>query len=223
MEKPSLSLHLKPPPRSRAALARVAQPWRFLPEMTIPAPSLTTVVCRVGDRMCSANWAMEEIRTKTRQRSRAALVRIARPYRFLQEVTTLAPSLTTAVCRVGDPDVTARWVMEEQRTKTRRHSRTVLARVARPWRYHPESTTPAPSLTMGVFRVGDSLATDWVMEYFLAHSHPRSRAALAPAVLQHYQNVILMGTGHTRFFKRIRILIFKNNQSPREVDILVRY
>ena len=62
---------------------------------------------------------MEETRTKTRQRSRTALVRIARPYRFLQEVTTLAPSLTTAVFRVGDRDSSANWVMEEQRTKTR--------------------------------------------------------------------------------------------------------
>ena len=221
-EKPKLSHHLKPPLRLRAALARVAQPWRFLPEMTIPVPSLTTVVCRVGDRMCSANWAMEETRTKTRQRSRTALVRIARPYRFLQEVTTLAPSLTTAVFRVGDRDSSADWVMEEQRTKTRRHSRAVLARVVRPWRFLLDTVIPAPSLTTGVFRVGGSLCT-WVMEYSLAHSHQRSRVALAPAVLQHYQNVILMGTGHTRFFKRIRISIPKNNQSPREEHIRVPY
>ena len=53
--------------------------------------------------------------------------------------------------------------------------------------------------------------------------HLRSRAALAPAVLQHYQNVILMGTDDTRFFKRIRISIPKNNQFPREEDIRVPY
>ena len=74
-----------------------------------------------------------------------------------KEGTTPAPSLTTAVFRVGDRDSSANWVMEEQRTKTRPRSPAALARVARPWVSHPDSPIPAPSLTTGVFRVGDSL------------------------------------------------------------------
>ena len=221
-EKPKHPHHFKPPLHLRAALARVAQPWRFLPEMTIPVPSSTTARFHAGGEGVMASWAMEKTRTKTRQRSRAALARVARPWQSHPDSTTPAPSLTTAVFRVGDRDSSADWVMEEQRTKTRRHSRAVLARVVRPWRFLLDTVIPAPSLTTGVFRVGGSLCT-WVMEYYLAHSHQRSRAALAPAVLQHYQNVILMGTGHTRFFKRIRISILKNNQSPREEHIRVPY
>ena len=88
----------------------------------------------------------------------------------------------------------------------------------------PEVTIPAPSLTTVMCRAGETeTRANWVMVQHLTKPHLLSRAALAPAVLQHYQNVILMGTGHTRFFKRIRISILKNNQFPLEEDTLVPY
>ena len=48
--------HRKTRPRSRAALVRVAQPWRFLLDTVIHAPSLTTGVFRAGDAHTTANW-----------------------------------------------------------------------------------------------------------------------------------------------------------------------
>ena len=68
------------------------------------APSLTTVLCRAGETDITANWATVEHLTNTLPRSRAALVRVALPWRSLPEVTTPAPSSTTVMCRAGDGD-----------------------------------------------------------------------------------------------------------------------
>ena len=59
-------------PRSRAALVRVAQPWRFLLDTPTPAPSLTTGVFHAGDAHTTANWVMVKHPTKARPPSRAA-------------------------------------------------------------------------------------------------------------------------------------------------------
>ena len=120
----------KPHPRSQAASARVARPWRSLPEITTPAPSLTTVLCRAGEGEMTANWVMEEHLTKPLPRSPAALVRVARPLRFLPDPTTPAPSSTTAECRAGEAETTANWVMEEHLTKPHPRSRAASVRVA---------------------------------------------------------------------------------------------
>ena len=51
---------------------------RSLQEITTPAPSLTTVLCRAGERDTTANWVMEEHLTKPRPRSPAVSVQVAR-------------------------------------------------------------------------------------------------------------------------------------------------
>ena len=45
--------------------------------ITTPAPSLTTVLCRAGERDSTANWVMEEHLTKPHPRSPAPSVRVA--------------------------------------------------------------------------------------------------------------------------------------------------
>ena len=50
---------------------------RSLPEMTTPAPSLTTVLCRAGGGDYRAIWVMEERLTKPHPRSPAASVQVA--------------------------------------------------------------------------------------------------------------------------------------------------
>ena len=75
------------------------------------------------------NWATVTQTTNLHPHLQAALVRDARPWRSLLDITTPVLSWTTATSRVGG----AGW----------RHSAAVLARDARPWRSLPEMNTPA--------------------------------------------------------------------------------
>ena len=100
---------------------------RSLPESTTPAPSLTTVLCRVGDGEVTVDWVMEEYLKNTRPRSPAALGQVARPWRSLPVIPTPAPSLTTVLCRAGEGETTANWVMVQRLTD--QHPRSPAASV----------------------------------------------------------------------------------------------
>ena len=119
----------------------------------------TTAMCRAGETELEANWATVVHLTNQRQRSRAVLARVARPWQSHPASTTPAPFLTMAKSRAGDSIPTANWVMEEQRTKTRPPSPVALVRVARPWRSLLDMVIPAPFLTTGVFRAGGAHTT----------------------------------------------------------------
>ena len=99
----------KTTPTLIAALGLVARLWRFLPGVITPAPSLTTVVCHVGDTEPNWAWVTEEHQSKPRPPPRTALVRVARLLRSLPGVIIPAPSLTTVVCRVGGTTSSVNW------------------------------------------------------------------------------------------------------------------
>ena len=109
----------KPRPRSPAASVWVGRPWRSLPEVPTPAPSLTTVMCPAGEMERTANWATVAHLTKPHPQSRAAWVRVARPWGSLPENITPAPSSTTVPCRAGAEGQMANWVTEGRPTKPR--------------------------------------------------------------------------------------------------------
>ena len=89
-------------------------------------------MCHAGEKEATANWVMELHLTKPRPRLPAALVRVARLWRSLLEVTTPAPSSTTVMCRAGDADLPANWVMEENLNKTLPRLPAALVRATRP-------------------------------------------------------------------------------------------
>ena len=77
---------------------------RSLREVTTPAPSLTTVLCRAGEMEPTADWVMVQRLTNQHPRSPAASVQVAQQYRSLPVIPTPAPSLTTVLCRAGEGD-----------------------------------------------------------------------------------------------------------------------
>ena len=83
----------------------------------------------LGARETTANWVMVQRLTNQHPRSPAASVRVAQQL-SLPEVPTPAPSSTTVLCRAGDTELTANWVMEDGLTKPHPHSRAASVRVA---------------------------------------------------------------------------------------------
>ena len=140
-------------PRSRAILVQVVRPLHSLQETPTPVPSLTTVMCRVGEADLTANWAMVEQLHNPRQRSRAASVQVA-PLHFL---SVISMTMVRSIFSKHIPTLT----IENPRSL-------------------PEITTPAPYSRTVMCRAGDVEATaNWVMVQRLTNQHPRSPAALS--------------------------------------------
>src|SRR6056300_1514848 len=105
--------------------------------------------------------------------------RAARPLRWLLDITTPVPSLTTVRRSVGEATVKDSWAMEEAtRTPTHLHPPPSTSAVAeRPSRCLLEFSAPVPSLTTVRRSVGDMTTTDgWAMEDATRtpmHHHPR--------------------------------------------------
>ena len=94
----------KPLPRSPAALVQDRTAVAISSGDTTPAPSLTTVLYRAGERGNDGRLGNggSNAPDKIHPRLRTALVQVAQLWRCLPDINTPAPSSTTVLCRAGD-------------------------------------------------------------------------------------------------------------------------
>ena len=90
---------------------------RSLRELTTPAPSLTTVLCRAGEMDPTANWVMEEHRTKTTPTLTSSLGTGRTAVALSSGNAHTCAILDNGACVVLGRRIGANWVMEQRMTK----------------------------------------------------------------------------------------------------------